>query len=73
MTKYQGHPSWNKWNVSLWLDNDYETYTFANLMLEQHGLERAAIKLHNSLPKRTPDGAEYNLGSLRYALQSLLD
>jgi len=73
MAKYQGHPSWNKWNVSLWLDNDYETYTFANLMLGQYGLERAAIELHTSLPKRTPDGAEYNLGSLRYALQSLLD
>ena len=50
MAKYQGHPSWNKWNVSLWLDNDYETYTFANLMLGQYGLERAAIEFHTSLP-----------------------
>ena len=73
MAKYQGHPSCNKWNVSLWLQNDYETYTLANLMLGQYGLEETTIKLHTYLPKKTPDGAEYNLGSLRYALQSLLD
>jgi len=71
MTPYNGHPSWNAWNVALWISNDEPIY-------------RAAVKANGKVRKfreltglretdRTPDGARYSNRSVSLALNGLLD
>ena len=44
MTKYNGHRSWNAWNVSLWINNDESLYTHARDMAKRHGIGVAASR-----------------------------
>lgn len=71
---YNGHPSWNAWNVSLWIGND-------------EGLYRLALDCRREYPKnlsaaarlfvqqvgvtKTPDGAPYSQTSVRLAIAGL--
>ena len=67
--KYQGHRSWNAWNVSMWLTNDYETYLLVCETVDSCKTKDAASRvLYEMLPKTTPDGAKYTLSSIREAL-----
>ena len=60
MKEYNGHRSWNAWNVSLWLTNNEETYRFARQVYGDMGLEKAATYLTMALQgEKTPDGAVY--------------
>ena len=60
MKAYNGHRSWNAWNVSLWLNNSEEIYKFARQVFDDMGLEKAATYLTTALDgEKTPDGAVY--------------
>jgi hypothetical protein len=74
MTTYNGHRSWNAWNVSLWLNNDEELYRMARSFARQYGVGVGAVKLANALRgETTPDGARYNSTSVREAMRGILD
>lgn len=73
MKPYNGHRSWNAWNVALWIGNDEGLY---NLALECIRTTRtrnlAARKLTQTLDgEKTPDGAVYNYTCIREALKGL--
>ena len=82
MKGYNGHRSWNSWNVALWIGNDEGLY---NLGLEAIELTRskktgkymfgnaAARFINNMGGGRTPDGAVYNHLSVKLALKGLKD
>jgi hypothetical protein len=71
MKTYNGHRSWNAWNVSLWLTNDENTYAFASAVLRDMGLEKATEYLTTALEgEKTPDGAKYNKKSIYEELKT---
>ena len=73
MAKYQGHRSWNAWNVSLWINNDEGLYRRAVELVKHHGAGAGARHLFQELAgDKTPDGAPYTLTSVREALRDIL-
>ena len=71
---YNGHRSWNAWNVALWISNDYGLYTYARDLIREHGILRATRILSRELAgQHTPDGARYNPTCIREALRGLTD
>ena len=74
MAKYNGHRSWNAWNVSLWISNDEGMYRTAMDVLHSSKTMRHAVDtMLECLPERTPDGAKFNRTSVLEALRSLKD
>ena len=73
MTSYNGHRSWNAWNVCLWIYNDEAIYFRAVELVKRLGVYRAATALMHELPSRTPDGAQYNHLCLRLALEDMAE
>jgi hypothetical protein len=75
MTTYNGHRSWNAWNVSLWLTNDEWLYRTAVECLENAYTFQAATDCFFTQTglqgTRTPDGAHWNHLSVRRALRGL--
>ena len=72
MPTYNGHRSWNAWNVALWIGNDEGLYRLALYhMAREPFLWQAAKNLLADLPGRTPDGARYNVTCLIEALKGL--
>ena len=72
MTAYNGYPSGNQWNVSLWINNDESLYRFALSLVKQYGVGIAAVKLANAMRgEKTPDGAIYNVTSVRNAIKDI--
>jgi len=70
--KSNGNSSWSIWNVSLWLNNDYDLYNQARSLLSVFTIETAATEmLKFYLPKRTPDGAVYNRRNVEEFLKEL--
>lgn len=45
--QYNGYPSWNSWNVSLWINNEYNLYTTAYDLVQREGMTRAIEILTN--------------------------
>ena len=35
---YEGYPSWNSWNVSLWINNEYNLYMTAYNLVQREGM-----------------------------------
>lgn len=79
---YQGHRSWNAWNVSLWVGNDETLYRAALRCIERtrskSGKPRIGLATHKFLHivgpySKTPDGAIYNPLCVRLALEGLLE
>lgn len=80
--EYQGHRSWNAWNVSLWINNDGPLYRFACDCLKRasrdrngnertkEGKVRHATRLFmlDMTGARTPDGARFNATCVRECL-----
>ncbi len=77
MTQYQGHRSWNAWNVALYIANEEPLYRLAVDCLRNTPNLGAAtsrfIRYSCLLGDRTPDGAVYNRTCIREALAGLRD
>jgi hypothetical protein len=58
MTKYNGHPNWSQWNVSLWINNDEGLYNLARMLEDLNGCGIT----------QTPDGARYTVTSIKHAM-----
>lgn len=72
MPTYNGHPSWEHWNVCLWIDNDEGLYQLAKDCAQRNwNITAAASDFIQSVrpARRTPDGAPYTLPLVEYALQ----
>lgn len=73
MAAYQGHRSWNAWNVSLQINNDDALYRRAYDLAKRHGVKRAARIMADDLEgQRTPDGGRYNITCIREAIADIL-
>ena len=85
MKPYNGHRSWNAWNVALWIGNDEPVYRFA---IECIRLARRAYPEGSNLRvawsaawsfmrcyegERTPDGAVYNPLCVKLAMEGLME
>ena len=69
---YQGYPSWNSWNVSLWINNEYNLYKTAEDLVQREGMNKAVRILTNWWgDKRTPDGGVFNRRSIKLALEGM--
>jgi hypothetical protein len=77
LESYNGHRSWNAWNVALWISNDEDLYYWAMQCLRDcKTLDKATCKFVNFIggPKaKTPNGATYNHLSVKLALAGLSD
>lgn len=72
--EYNGYPSWNQWNVSLWINNDESLYGWACDLTRQYGARKAAARMARELEGiRTPDGARYNVTSILGAIRGILE
>jgi hypothetical protein len=80
MTEYQGHRSWNAWNVSMWIGNDEGLYHLAMECKRtkwgragRTSLTRAAAKFIHFVGEgaKTPDGAVFNERCVKEALAGL--
>jgi hypothetical protein len=76
MRPYNGHRSWNAWNVSLWINNDEGLYRLAQECCA--GTERPTIAARRFIEAmdpiaRTPDGARYNLRSVTAAMRGFIE
>ena len=73
MSEYQGHRSWNAWNVALWINNDEGLYNWARESTREMGREKAARYLAQAMEgERTPDGAKYNYTCIYEALDEIV-
>lgn len=73
MPAYNGHRSWNAWNVSLWINNDEHLYREAVRLAQKHGIEKGARFMAANLDgEKTPDGARYNLTCVREAMRGII-
>ena len=71
--RYQGHPSYNAWNVSLWINNDEGLYRRAVELCRAFGMKRGPAKLFAELEgDKTPDGVRYSATTVRLACADIL-
>ena len=77
---YNGYPSYNAWNVSLWLYSDEGLYTLMLDILKQTrrhtDSKREASKallqyLNECNITHTPNGAKYTVSNIRLAMVGL--
>lgn len=75
MKSFQGHRSWNAWNVSLWICNDEPLYRFAmDCINSRDTLNKAVARFMRVYGgDKTPDGAVYNRISVKKALEGLME
>lgn len=77
---HNGHPSWNAWNVALWIGNDEPTYRFALDCLARTRADGKPVSVACAARRflaggydgrKTPDGARYSHLSVKLALAGL--
>ncbi len=72
MAKYNGHDSYNAWNVSLWINNDEGLYSMARDYARRFNRADAARYMVEALEEIgapcTPDGVRYTVTSVRKAM-----
>ncbi len=80
MTKeYNGHRSWNAWNVSLWINNTEPQYRLAQEVCKEVVLKGGTVGHAASLfikrwgHKKTTDGAVYNHLSVKLAIKDIYE
>jgi hypothetical protein len=75
MTEYNGHPSWNCWNVALWIGTDEYLYrNAAEALGTTHTLKHATnvfFGLTGVEGRKTPDGGVFNFTATQRALAGL--
>ena len=73
MAKYNGYTSWNAWNVSLWINNDYDMYMTARDTVQRLGYVRGLKELVRLWEgQRTPDGARFNRTGIKQAIEEIV-
>ena len=68
MKQYNGHRSWNAWNVSLWLGNDKQLYLLAMDCIKES--KRVAAKLsckHQVLSRIAGRAARYFMDVYKFS------
>lgn len=86
MKTYNGHRSWNAWNVCLWIGNDEPLYRCAmDCITEARRVCKVGIATARMASRaaryfmaiygnsRTPDGARYNHLSVKLCLQGFIE
>jgi hypothetical protein len=89
MARFNGHRSWNAWNVSLWIGNDESLYRSAiecwnaAEFCKRTGERRTKVVRLRAATNRflaivgqgskTPEGGVYNRTCVREAIANLLD
>jgi hypothetical protein len=72
MAKYNGHESYNAWNVSLWIGGDESLYNMAPSYARRFNRVEAARRMVEDLESmgcvRTPDGVRYTVTNVRRAM-----
>jgi hypothetical protein len=74
--KYNGHESYNAWNVALWLANDEGLYHLSMRYKRRYGSARKAAQAMMEFFKeinvdKTPDGVIYSKHTIELALRYL--
>lgn len=70
--KYNGHASYNAWNVSLWVNNDESIYNMAREYARNMKRDDAALAMLEALADmgitQTPDGVPYTKTNIKRAM-----
>ena len=73
---YNGHRSYNAWNVSLWINNDEALYRWARECIHDTSTREQAAdyrleQLHEDGFRNTPDGVPYTVTNIRLAMREM--
>lgn len=73
MATYNGHKSWNAWNVSLWINNDEGLYLLAVDCRKRFKNAGAAARafIRECGMTTTPDGGKFNQTVVRLAITDI--
>lgn len=74
MKAYNGHRSYNAWNISLWICNEEGIYSFAlDCLKRAKGKSGMAAKyfMQDFAGTKTPDGVLYTFTNVKLALTGL--
>ena len=73
-TPYNGFPSWNAWNVSLWINNDEGLYNLALECVRRYKGNRTSAARAFSREcglSRTPDGGKFTQRAIYGAMEGM--